>query len=178
MINIERIFQIHPYCVGMVWGGRFRPLFLFKYRVVAKMINIERLGWILNVFFKSTLTVLVWCGVVGFGPCFCSNIAGWLKWSILNAWGGFWTYFPIHPYCVGMVWGDRFRPLFLFQYRRVAKMINIERLGWILNVFFKSTLSALVRGGWIVIHLEPRQNTLGRLRWPILNVRDRFRTFF
>jgi len=86
MIHIERLgwilnvfFQIHPYCVGMVWGGRFRPLFLSKYRRVAKMIHIERLGWILNVFFKSTLTVLVWCGVVGFDPCFCFNIAGRLK---------------------------------------------------------------------------------------------------
>ena len=86
--------------------------------------------------------------------------------------------FQIHLSCVGMVWGGRFRPLFLFKYRRVSKMISIERLGWISNVFFKSTLSALVRGGWIVIHLEPRQNTLWRLRWPILNVRDRSWTFF
>ena len=113
MINIERlgwilnVFLIHPYCVGMVWGGRFRPLFLFKYRRVAKMINIERLGWILNVFFKSTLTVLV----------------------------------------------GRFRPLFLFKYRRVAKMINIERLGWISNVFFKSTPTVLVWCG--VVGFDP-----------------------
>jgi len=32
------------------------------------MIGIERLGWILNVFFKSTLIVLVWCGGIGFDP--------------------------------------------------------------------------------------------------------------
>jgi len=69
-LDFERIFQIHPYCVGMVWGGRFRPLFLFKYRRVAKMINIERLGWILNVFFKTTRIVLVWCGGIGFDPFF------------------------------------------------------------------------------------------------------------
>jgi len=78
-VDFERIFQINPYCVGVVWGDRLRPLFNIKYRRVAKMINIERLGWISNVFFKSTLTVLVWCGVVGFDPCFCLNNAGWLK---------------------------------------------------------------------------------------------------
>jgi len=27
--DFERIFEIHPYCVGMVWGGRSRPL-IFK----------------------------------------------------------------------------------------------------------------------------------------------------
>jgi len=121
----------------MAWGGRFRLLFLFKYRRVAKMINIERLGWILNVFFKSTLIVLVWCGVVGFDSCFCSNIAGWLKWSILNAWGGFWTYFWNTPLLCWYGVGGRFWPLFLFKYRRVAKIINIERLGWILNLIFQ-----------------------------------------
>ena len=51
-MNFERFFEIHPYCVGMVWGNRFRPLYLLKYRRVAKMINIERLGWILNLFFQ------------------------------------------------------------------------------------------------------------------------------
>jgi len=59
-VDFERIFLLHPYCVGMVWEDRFQPLFLLKYRRVAKMIDIERLEWILNVFFKSTLIVLVW----------------------------------------------------------------------------------------------------------------------
>jgi len=69
-VDFERYFLLHPYCVGMVWGNRFRPLFFLKYRRVAKMINIERLGWILNVFFKSTAIVLVWCRGIGFDPYF------------------------------------------------------------------------------------------------------------
>jgi len=60
----------------MVWGGRLRPPFLLEYRRVAETINTERLGWILNVFLKSTLTVLVWRGGVGLDPYFCKNIAG------------------------------------------------------------------------------------------------------
>jgi len=59
VVDFERNFQIHPYCVGMVWEDRFRPEFLFKYRRVAKKINFERLWCILNVFFKSTLTLFV-----------------------------------------------------------------------------------------------------------------------
>jgi len=55
----------------MVWGDWFEPLFLLKYREVAKMINIEPLGWIFNVFFKSTLILLVWCGGIVFDPYFC-----------------------------------------------------------------------------------------------------------
>jgi len=55
----------------MVWEDRFRPLFLLKYRRVAKMINIERLGRIFSAFFKSTPIVLVLCGGIGFDPYFC-----------------------------------------------------------------------------------------------------------
>jgi len=146
---------------------------------VVKMINIERLGWILNVFFKSTLTVLVWCGVVGFDPCFCSNFALWLKWSILNAWGGFWTYFSNLPLlCWYGVGGGRSRPLLLFKYRRVARMINIERVGWILNVFFKSTLTVLVSCGGVGFDSCFCSNTAGWLKWSILNARGGFRPYF
>jgi len=76
VVDFERNFQIHLYCVGMVWRDRFRPEFLFKYRRVAKKINFERLWWFLNVFFKSTLTVLVWCGGVGFDPFFVKILQG------------------------------------------------------------------------------------------------------
>ena len=69
-VDFERIFQIYSYCVGMVWGDRFRPLFFLKYRRVAKMINIERLGRIFSAFFKSTHTVFVWCWGNGFDPYF------------------------------------------------------------------------------------------------------------
>ena len=61
-MEFERIFQIHRHGVGMMWGNRFRPLFLLKCRRAAEMINNERLGWILNVLFKSTPIVWVWCG--------------------------------------------------------------------------------------------------------------------
>jgi len=55
----------------MVLGVSFTTLILPKYRRVARMINIELLGSILNVFFKSTLTVLVWCWGGGrFRPLF------------------------------------------------------------------------------------------------------------
>jgi len=60
-VDFERIFQINPYCVGVVWGDRLRPLFNIKYRRVAKMINIERLGWILDVFLNPPF--LCWYGV-------------------------------------------------------------------------------------------------------------------
>jgi len=107
---------------------------------------------------------------IGFDPNFMLKCRRVAKMINIERLGGFWTYFSNPPLLCRYGVGGRFWPLFLFKYRWVAKMINIERLGWVLNVFFKSTLSALVRGGWIVIHLEPRQNTLGRLWWPKLNV--------
>jgi len=83
MANIERlrwilnvIFKSIPYCVGMVGGDRFQPLFLLKYRRVAIMINIERLGWVLNVSFKYTLIVWVWGRGIGFDLFFVNISLG------------------------------------------------------------------------------------------------------
>jgi len=71
VVDFERNLQIHRYSVSMVLEDRFRLLVLFKYLRVAKMINIERLGWILNVFCKSTLTVLVSFGGSASTPILC-----------------------------------------------------------------------------------------------------------
>ena len=57
----------------MVWGDRFRPLFLLKYRRVAKIINNFTLGLdferILNI--HPHLIVLVWCGCIVVHHNFC-----------------------------------------------------------------------------------------------------------
>ena len=71
VVDFERYLQIHHYSVSMVLEDRFRLLFLFKYRRVAKMINMERLGWIFNVFCKFTLTVLVSFGGSASTPILC-----------------------------------------------------------------------------------------------------------
>jgi len=59
-VDFKRNYQIHPHCVGMVLGNRVQPLFLLKYFRVAEMVSIERLGWILNVFFHPHCVGTVW----------------------------------------------------------------------------------------------------------------------
>jgi len=126
---------------------RFCVHFWYRWRRVAKMIHIERFGWILNVFFKSILTVLVWCGVVGFDPYFRFNIAGWLKWSILNTWGGFFkSTLTVLVWC----WSVGFDPCFCLNIAGWLKWSILNAWGEFRTYFSNPPLLCWYGVGWSV----------------------------
>jgi len=108
-------------CCG---GDRFPLIYLLKYRRVAKMLNIERWGGFWT--YLSNPPLLCWYGVRGFvsDPIFVEMLQGDYTDQYWTLGADFERIFQIHPYYVSMVWRDRFRPLFLLKYRRVAKMSN------------------------------------------------------